>query len=154
MERTVNVKKRPKQSRSDSRKQAALRAGASDLYPTSITEHFKVLDEIPPFAKENEVLSGRLKEIAVAYKKQSQIFSLGDVQTENDVDSMALLKQMMNQAIKQSGKKKRGRGYDDPVLSDLSLNLWILGGRHTYEILHDNLPWYICFPHRGSSKVG
>ena len=94
----------------------------------------------------NEVLSERLKEMVVKYRKQSEFFSFGDTQAEKDMDPMFLLKRMMSQAIKQTDKKKRGRRYEDPVLSDLSVNLWILGGRHTYEILHDNLPGVFASP--------
>ena len=94
----------------------------------------------------NEVLSERLKEIVVKYRKQSEFFSPEDTQTEKNMDPMFLLKRIMSQAIKLSDKKKRGRRYEDPVLSDLSVNLWILGGRHTYEILHDNLSGIFDFP--------
>ncbi|KAK4021300.1 hypothetical protein OUZ56_003219 [Daphnia magna] len=52
----------------------------------------------------------------------------------------------MSQSIKQSGKNKRGRRYGDSVLSDSSINLWILVRPHTYEILHDNLPGIFASP--------
>ncbi|KAK4006096.1 hypothetical protein OUZ56_011251 [Daphnia magna] len=60
------------------------------------------------------------------------------------MNPMSLLKRMMTQAIQQSGKKKKGRRYQ--VLSDFSVNIWILGGRHTYELLHDNLPGIFVSP--------
>ena len=60
------------------------------------------------------------------------MFSFGENETnetEKGTDSMTLLKQIikpsshMSQAIKQSEKIKRGRRYEDNVLSDLSVNL-------------------------------
>ena len=45
-------------------------------------EHFKILDEIAHLAKMNSGLSSRLKKMVAAYKNQSQLFSLGEPQTE------------------------------------------------------------------------
>ena len=68
----------------------------------------------------------------VKYRRQCELFSFGENETnetEKGTDSMTLLKQIikpsshMSQAIKQSEKIKRGRRYEDNVLSDLSVNL-------------------------------
>jgi hypothetical protein len=56
------------------RKQAIMRAGASDIYETYIENHFKILDEISLFSKKNEVLSERLKEMVA--KTGSSLSSL------------------------------------------------------------------------------
>jgi hypothetical protein len=123
-----------------------MRAGASDIYETYIENHFKILDEISLFSKKNEVLSERLKEMVAKYRKQFEFFSFGETQTQEDIDSMNLLKRMMSQYMKQYGKNKRERRYEDSVLSDLSINSWILGGHHAFRILHDNLPGIFALP--------
>jgi hypothetical protein len=123
-----------------------MRAGASDIYETYIENHFKILDEISLFSKKNEVLSERLKEMVAKYRKQFEFFSFGETQTQEDIDSMNLLKRMMSQYMKQYGKNKRERRYEDSVLSDLSINSWIHGGHHAFRILHDNLPGIFALP--------
>jgi len=51
----------------------------------------------------------------------------------------SLLKRMMDQAIRQRGKKSRGYRYDeDPVLEHFCMNVLILGGRRLYEIFNAN----------------
>ena len=47
---------------------------------------------------------------------------------------------MMNQALKQAGKKSKGIRHDDPVLEHFFLNVWILGGHRMYEIFNSNMP--------------
>ena len=134
----TKVKASRPRSRSDKRKSATLKSGATDLYQTFIPNYFEVLDKIGKLSTQNQMLSQQLKDLVTAFKQQQQFFSFDDDQ--KDTDPMSLLKRMMNQAISQSAKEKRGRRYQDPVLLDFSLNLWILGGPRTYEILHDNLP--------------
>jgi hypothetical protein len=142
-----STSKKQKLSRSDIGKRSMLRLGANDLYQTYIPNNlFKVIDEIALLSKKNNLLSQRLKEMVEKSKKQSEIFSFRETNENDDMNPISFLKRMMSQAIQQSGKKKRGLRYKDQVISDFSLNIWILGGRHTYEILHDNLPGIFASP--------
>jgi len=137
-------------SRSDKRRAALLRSGATDLYQSFITSHFKILDDIETLSKKNMELRKQLKEMVLKYKQQRDLsthFLPSNEPNESEAtDHMALLRRMMNQALTQSRKKKKGRRYNDPVLIDFALNIWILGGRHTYEILHDNMPGVLPSP--------
>jgi len=126
-------------SRSEKRRNATLHSGASDIYQTFIPNYFQVLDKISALSQENSNLRTMLKEMATQFQNQRVMFSSNPADKEK-VEPNIILKKMMDQAIAQSSKKKRGRRYGDRVLLDFSLNLWILGGRHSYEILHDNLP--------------
>ncbi|KZR99701.1 Uncharacterized protein APZ42_004335, partial [Daphnia magna] len=128
-----STSKKQKLSRSDIRKRSMMRLGANDLYQTYIPNHFKVIDEIILLSMKNDLLSQRLKDMIEESKKQSEFFSFRETNENFDMNPMSLLKRMMTQAIQQSGKKKKGRRYKDQVLSDFSVNIWILGGRHTYE---------------------
>lgn len=124
-------------SRSEKRRNATLRSGASDVYQTFIPNYFQVLDEISALSKKNSALRAKLKEMATQFQNQRDMFFSNSAEK---IEPNIILKRMMDQAIAQSSKRKRGRRYKDHVLLDFSLNIWILGGRHTYEILHDNLP--------------
>lgn len=141
-------------SRSDKRKSALLRIGACDLYQTFIPNYFKVLDEIGVLAKQNKALSDRLKEMMKEFKQQRECFKFDTFQGDEEMDSMSLLKRMLSQAIAQSVKEKKGRRYQDAVLLDFSLNIWILGGRRTYEILYDNMPGVFPSPTTVQRKLG
>ncbi|KAK4009282.1 hypothetical protein OUZ56_018398 [Daphnia magna] len=130
---------KPKKSRSDKRRSAMIRASAYDLCQSLISNHFKVVDDITALSKRNENLSARLKEMVVALKKQGRAhpFSVGQ---ECEAETISLLKRIMRQAVSQYSKNKKGRRYNDTVLLDFSLSLWIVGGPQTYEILYDNMP--------------
>lgn len=137
-------------SRSDKRRAALLRSGATDLYQSFITSHFKILDDIETLSKKNMEIRQQLKEMVLKYKQQREssthFFPVNEPNESETTDHMSLLRRMMNQALSQSRKKKKGRRYNDPVLIDFALNIWILGGRHTYEILHDNMPGVLPSP--------
>jgi hypothetical protein len=47
---------------------------------------------------------------------------------------------MMIQASKQASTSAKGRRHNDEVLVRFAMNLWIMAGRRTYEILYSNLP--------------
>lgn len=131
-------------SRAEKRRCATVRAGASDVYQTFIPNFFVVLDRISALTRDNDHLRERLKEMTDRYRKQHEEFSFkssfNTAKEDDPVDHTLLLRRMMDQAVKQGKKKGKGRRYQDRVLLDFSLNIWILGGRRTYEILYDNMP--------------
>lgn len=130
---------KPKKSRSDKRRSAMIRASAYDLCQSLISNHFKVVDDIAALSKRNENLSARLQEMVVALKKQGRAHPFS-VRQECEAETISLLKRIMRQAVSQSSKNKKGQRYNDTVLLDFSLSLWIVGGPQTYEILYDNMP--------------
>jgi hypothetical protein len=67
------------------------------------------------------------------------------------LDTPSILKWIINQAILETSKKKKGRRYKDSVLLDFSLSIWNLGGRYTYNILYDNMP--VVFPSPTRIKI-
>jgi len=137
--------------RFEKRRAALIRSGATDLYQTCMTNHFKVLDDIGLLSKTNAMLTNRLKEMSNKFREARDQFTF--INSNRDVDSLSLLKRMMNQAVSQSWKEKKGHRYKDNVLLDFSLNLWILGGPQTYEILYDNMPGVFPGPTVIQSKL-
>ncbi|KAK4021700.1 hypothetical protein OUZ56_003610 [Daphnia magna] len=148
----LKVTLKPRKTRSDLRRSTMLRVGAYDLYQSLISNHFKVAEEIECLSKRNKELSLRLKEMVLAFK-QLELKNPFSVHQESEVDTPYLLKWTMNEAISETSKEKKGRRYNDSVLLDFSLSIWNLGGRHTYEILYDNMPGVFPSPTRIQGKL-
>lgn len=99
-------------SRSDKRRAALLRSAATDLYQSSITSHFKILDDIETLSKKNKELREQLKGMLLKFNQQRDEFSAPFTPAINPnesetTDHMSLLRRMMNQALSQSRKRKR-----------------------------------------------
>jgi len=91
---------RQSKPRFEKRRAALIRAGATDLYQTCMTNHFKVLHDIGLLTKTNAMLTNRLKEMSTKFRENRDQFTYID--SNMNVDSLSLLKRMMNQAISQS----------------------------------------------------
>lgn len=100
-----------KKTRSDKRRAALLRSGATDLYQTCITSHFKILDDIEALSKKNRELRGQLKEMLLKYKQQrnvsTQFLPTEELNESQKTDHISLLRRMMNQALTQSRKREK-----------------------------------------------
>ena len=79
-------------------------------------------------------------------------------QTRNQVDGDGnktgeLLKRMMEQCQANEGRNSGGLRFKDEVLNRFCMNLWILGGRRMYEILHANLRGIFPSPRTVEAKL-
>jgi len=107
----------------------------TDPNQSRMTDYFEIVnkvDEVIQLQKVNECLKEKLKAMEAK-------FNALQPSTEEE-SSQSLLKRMMNQAIKQAGKKSKGIRHDDPVLEHFCLNVYILGGRRLYEVFNSNMP--------------
>jgi urease accessory protein UreF len=96
---------------------------SSDPYQSRIEDCFKFvekLDEVIQLRNLNESLKSKLRVMGAKFNALQS--------TSQEESNQSLLKRMMNQAMKQAGKKPRGFRHDDPVLEHFCLNIWI-GGR-------------------------
>ena len=91
----------------------------------------KIIDELVLLRKVNECFKEKLMAMEAKFDT---------LQSDKECQSkpISLLTRMMNQALKQAGKKARGLRHDDPVLEHFYLNIW--GGRRVYEIFNSNFP--------------
>ena len=93
----------------------------------------KIIDELVQLRKVNECFKEKLMAMEAKFDT---------LQSDKECQSkpISLLTRMMNQALKQAGKKSRGLRHDDPVLEHFCLSIWILGGRRVHEIFNTNFP--------------
>ena len=92
---------------------------SSDPYQSRIEDCFKFvekLDEVIQLRNLNENLKSNLSVMEAKFNALQS--------TSQEESNQSLLKRMMNQAMKQAGKKSRGfRDHDDPVLEHFCLNI-------------------------------
>ncbi len=109
---------------------------ALDPTQTSILDHFKFVDELEGRLFKIKEWNASLRQLM---KKMQQRF--GHIENTTISPEQSLLKRMMDQAIRQRGKKSRGFRFDeDPVLEHFCMHvlIFILGGRRLYEEFNAN----------------
>lgn len=106
---------------------------SSDQNQRRIEDYFKFVEKLEEVIQLRNLNQSLKSKLSVMEAKFNALQS-----TSQEESNQSLLQRMMNQAMKQAGKKSRGFRHDDPVLEHFCLNIWILGGRRLYEIFHSN----------------
>lgn len=119
---------------------------------SSLTDYFVILDQVEKLETKNSQLCRVVREIITKYKSLQSRNPVGCESTPT-MEKSIILKRMMDQAIIQGKKSGRGNRFDDGVLEHFCMQLWILGGRRTYEILHANLTGIFPSPRTIESRL-
>ena len=111
-----------------------MKKSALDPTQTSILNYFKFVDELEgrlfKINEENTSLRQLMKKMQLRFDR---------IEDTTILPQQSLLKRMMDQAVRQRGKKCLGFRYDeDPVLEQFCMNVHILGGRRLYEVFNAN----------------
>ncbi len=106
-----------------------------------VTDYFEsvcatVDNELSTLAKENSSLNDSVNIMTGRFCSVQQRHS----QIKNILNNRGeLLKRVMQQCLEHAGRTPRGHRFKDDVINRFCMNVWILGGRRMYEILHGNL---------------
>lgn len=111
-----------------------MKKSALDPTQTIILNYFKFVDELEgrlfKINEENTSLRQLMKKMQLRFDR---------IEDTTILPQQSLLKRMMDQAVRQRGKKSRGFRYDeDLVLEHFCINVLILGGRRLYEVFNAN----------------
>lgn len=109
-----------------------MRKAALSFGQTNVLDYFKILEEVGKLEQQNKFLRDSVKAMTERFRRTTC-----HQQTKSPISE--LLTRIMRQAISNSGANPKGRRYQDQVLVRFAINIWILGGRRTYEILYSNL---------------
>ena len=117
------------------RRQIRLQKAASVSEQLKITDFYAIVQNISDIAETDFDLKESLRMMTENYL---QLKENNSEQDKKILSSGTILTRMINECLRQESASSTGQRYKDKVLLKFGMNIWILGGRKLYEIIHSN----------------